>query len=113
VKDSQISTLATRIAEQMKQPTSAVGAAPAAPVASTPGKGSTSSFLWGAATVAGLFLAAPLFRPVVRQAVKGGLRLGQYAKQVASSAKEELEDITAEAKADMFRDAFNGKNNIT
>jgi hypothetical protein len=107
VKDSQVSYLATKLAEQLKQP------AAGAPAPAGSSKGSTSSFLWGAATVAGLFLAAPLFRSVARQAVRGGLRLGMYAREVASSAKEELEDITAEAKAEMFRNAPSGQDNVT
>jgi hypothetical protein len=108
VNDSEIHYLAAKLAEQMKQP-----AAAAASAETSSSKGSTSSFLWGAATAAGLFLATPLFRGVVRQAVRGGLRLGIYAKEVASSAKEELEDITAEAKAEMFRNASSGKDNTT
>jgi hypothetical protein len=63
-------------------------------------KDGKTGFYWGLAAGVGLFLAAPLFRPVVRGAVKGSLRLGRYAKEVASLAKEELEDIAAEAKAE-------------
>ncbi|HEY6393708.1 MAG TPA: DUF5132 domain-containing protein [Bryobacteraceae bacterium] len=109
MKDQQIALLAARIAEQMK-PSSV--AAPAAPATSytAPTKSGKSSFFWGAAAAASLFLAAPLFRPVVRQAVKGGLRLGRYAKEVASSAKEELEDITAEAKAEIYSDSIGGND---
>ena len=49
----------------------------------------------------------------VTEAVRGGLRLGMYAREVASSAKEELEDITAEAKAELYRNAPSGQDNVT
>jgi len=111
VKDSQVSYLATKLAEQLKQPGGAAGAA--GPSGAGKGGSSTTGFLWGAATVAGLFLAAPFFRSVARQAVRGGLRLGMYAREVASSAKEELEDITAEAKAELYRNAPSGQDNVT
>ena len=109
MKDSQINYLAAKLAEQMKQPTSTGGA----PAPADSNKSGKSGFLWGAATVAGLFLAAPFLRTVVRQAVRGGLRFGMYAREVASSAKEELEDITAEAKAEMLRNDSSGKDTIT
>jgi hypothetical protein len=49
-------------------------------------------------------MAAPLLRPLVREAVKGSLRVGRYAKEMASTAKEELEDITAEAEEEVRRE---------
>ena len=46
----------------------------------------------------------PNLRPAARSAVKAGMRLGRQAKQVGVSLKEELEDITAEARADLERE---------
>ena len=109
MRDSQISFLAAKLAEQLKQPTTTTSGS--STISSTPGTGGgTSGFLWGAVAASALFLAAPLFRSVVRQAVKGGLRLGMYAKEMASTAKEELEDITAEAKAELFRNGGGDKD---
>jgi Protein of unknown function (DUF5132) len=62
-------------------------------------------FFWGAASGLALAVTAPLLgrqaRPVVRGAIKGGLVAGRYFRQVASSVKEDIEDITAEAEADL------------
>jgi hypothetical protein len=64
-------------------------------------------FLWGAASGLAFAFAAPLFsrqaRPVIRGIVKGGLLAGKYIQKTASSVKEEVEDIAAEAKADLDR----------
>jgi hypothetical protein len=99
LKQDRIDELADRIAAQLKRgTTSLVSPAPSS-------SGRLSSFLWGAATVAGLFMAAPLLRPLVREAVKGSLRVGRYAKEMASTAKEELEDITAEAEEEVRRES--------
>jgi hypothetical protein len=45
-----------------------------------------------------------MFRPAARNAVKGGIKVGRYAKKVASNVKEEFQDITAEAQADLERE---------
>ena len=58
-------------------------------------------FFWGAATVATVYLAAPLVRPALRAAVKGGVRLKQYGEEAASAAKEEFEDLVAEMAVDL------------
>jgi hypothetical protein len=67
--------------------------------------GSKGVFFWGAASGLALAVAAPLLgrqaRPVVRGAIKGGILAGRYVQKTASSLKEDVEDITAEAKADL------------
>lgn len=67
--------------------------------------GSKKVFLWGAASGLAAALAVPLFgkqaRPVVRGAIKGGIAAGRYVQKVASTVKEDVQDITAEAKADL------------
>jgi hypothetical protein len=40
----------------------------------------------------------------MRSAVKGGILVGRYARQVGSSMKEEFEDIVAEAEADLEKE---------
>lgn len=65
----------------------------------------TSAYFWGAASGVALALFAPVLRPAARSAVKGGLRVGRYAKKLAATAKEEFEDIATEAKADLDREA--------
>ena len=66
--------------------------------------GRKSAYFWGAASGVALALFAPLLRPAARTAVKGGIRVGRYAKKVASNVKEEFEDIAAEAQADLDRE---------
>ena len=67
--------------------------------------GTKKVFFWGAASGLAVALAAPLFgksaRPVVRGAIKSGLAAGRYVQKVASSVKEDVQDITAEAKSDL------------
>jgi hypothetical protein len=62
-------------------------------------------FFWGALSGAAAAAALPLLgkqaRPAVRGLVKGGIKAGRYVQQVASSVKEEVEDIAAEAKSDL------------
>jgi len=66
--------------------------------------GRKSAYFWGAATGIAFTLFAPMFRPAARSAVKGGIRVGRYAKKVASNVKEEFEDIAMEAQADVDRE---------
>jgi hypothetical protein len=42
-----------------------------------------------------------MFRPAAKSAIRGGIRVGRYAKKVASNVKEEFEDLAAEAQADL------------
>ena len=66
--------------------------------------GRKSAYFWGAASGAAIALFAPMLRPAARSAVKEGIRIGRYAKKLASNVKEEFEDIAAEAQADLDRD---------
>ena len=62
-------------------------------------------FFWGAASGVAVALAVPLFgkqaRPAVRGAIKGGILAGRYAKRFTMGIKEDVQDLTAEAKADL------------
>jgi hypothetical protein len=65
-------------------------------------------FLWGAVSGLAFAVAAPLLskqaRPALREVVKGGLVAGKYIQRTAASIKEEVEDIAAEAKANLDRE---------
>jgi hypothetical protein len=69
------------------------------------GRGKKKVFFWGAVSGLAVAAAAPLIgrqaRPAVRGAIKGGLVAGRYFQRVASGVKEDLQDMTAEAKADL------------
>ena len=62
-------------------------------------------FFWGAASGLALAVTAPLLgrqaRPAVREAIKGGLLAGRYFQRVASSVKEDVQDLTEEARLDL------------
>ena len=70
--------------------------------------GRKSAYFWGAASGVAFALFAPMLRPAARSAVKGGIRVGRYAKKVASNVKEEFEDIASEAQADLDREQTSG-----
>jgi hypothetical protein len=72
--------------------------------------GRKSAYFWGAASGVALALFAPVFRPAARTAVKGGIRVGRYAKKLASNVKEEFEDIAMEAQTDLDREGENRDN---
>jgi hypothetical protein len=69
------------------------------------GRSRKNLFLWGAASGVGFALFAPLFsrqaRPAMREIVKGGIKAGRYVTKLSSQIKEDVEDLTAEAKADL------------
>jgi hypothetical protein len=71
-------------------------------------------FFLGAASGLAFALVAPLFgkqaRPAVRGAIKGGMLAGRYVKRVASSVKEDIQDIAAEAKSDLDAEKTSGEN---
>jgi Protein of unknown function (DUF5132) len=62
-------------------------------------------FFVGAASAAVLKAVAPVLgsvaRPLLREAVKGGLLIGRQVQAAVQEAWQEVEDITAEAKAEM------------
>jgi Protein of unknown function (DUF5132) len=68
------------------------------------GSGRKSAYLIGAASGVALALFAPMLRPAAKSAIRGGIRVGRYAKKVASNVKEEFEDLAVEAKADLDRE---------
>ena len=85
--------------------------------APTPSKGRAimtgrkSAYFWGAASGVAFALFAPMLRPAARTAIKGSIRVGRYAKKVASNVKEEFEDIASEAQADLDREENAGDLN--
>ena len=62
-------------------------------------------FVVGAASAAVLKAVAPALgnvaRPLLREAIKGSILLGRQVQTVVHEAWQEVEDITAEAKAEM------------
>ena len=97
LSEEQVSQIAERVGAQLKQ--KQVSAADGANRS-----GRMSAYLVGGASGLVLALAAPFLRPVMRSAVKGGILVGRYARQVGSSMKEEFEDIAVEAQADLDRE---------
>ncbi len=71
-----------------------------------------SGFFWGAASGLAVAFAVPLMgkraRPAVKGAIKGGLVAGRYVQRVAATFKEDVQDITAEAKSDMDKENPDG-----
>ena len=49
-------------------------------------------------------VVAALAKPVAKAAIKGGLMLIEKGKEIAAETKEVLEDLTAEAKAELARE---------
>src|SRR5689334_3500326 len=62
-------------------------------------------FFWGAASGLALAFAAPLFgkqaRPLVKGAIKSAIAAGRYVQKVSATVKEDMQDLAAEAKADL------------
>lgn len=79
------------------------------PRARVTSSGRKTAYFWGAASGIALALFAPMLRPAARSAVKGGIRVGRYAKKLASNVKEEFEDIAMEAQAEIDREDENEK----
>ena len=50
-------------------------------------------------------------RPVVRGAIKGGIVTGRYVQKVAEGVVEDLQDITAEAKAQLAQEQTGASEN--
>lgn len=104
-----INAIAAQVETRLKQdPSAPAPAEPTAEPASHSEKtthGSKKLFFWGAASGLTLAMTAPLFskqaRPAVRGAIKGGLLAGRYVQRVASSIKEDVQDLTEEAKSDL------------
>jgi len=80
-------------------------AAPAGEETTHTGSNGKKLFFWGAASGVAAALAIPLFgkqaRPAVRGAIKGGILAGRYARRFTAGIREDVQDLTAEAKADL------------
>jgi hypothetical protein len=100
ISNKQVDTICERVGEQLKQ--SGNGSAGQTTVVTT--QSNKGLFFWGAASGVAFMLAAPLLRPAARSAVKAGIRIGRQAQEFGSSLKEEFEDITAEAQAELNRE---------
>jgi hypothetical protein len=105
LSQEQVSQIADRIGVQLKQ-----GQVSATNGANRPGR--MSAYLVGAASGLVLALAAPFLRPFMRRAVKGGILVGRYAREVGSSMKEEFEDIVAEAEAELEKEQGDSKEEV-
>lgn len=97
LSEEQVSEIAARIGAQLKQKQ-----VPATDGANRPGR--INAYLAGTASGIVLALAAPFLRPVMRRAIKGGILVGRYARQVGSGMKEDFEDIVAEAEAELDKE---------
>ena len=97
-----IAAIADEVEARMRQTPADV-----APTAQDSKEGHTGKtvFFWGAASGLALAFAAPLFgkqaRPLVKGAIKGGMAAGRYVQRVSSTVKEDVQDLAAEAKADL------------
>jgi Protein of unknown function (DUF5132) len=91
---SNVSEITQKIVDHMRQSEAARSSAHG-PIA---GK---SLFFFGAASAVAAMVAAPLLRPVARSVVKTAIKAGRKARQMGSALKEELEDISAEAHAEL------------
>jgi hypothetical protein len=103
ITNKHADAIAQRVGEHLKQ--SGNGSSDAS--STHAGNGSSSrkgAFFWGATAGIAFMAAAPLLRPAARGAVKAGLKLGRQARHVGASLKEEFEDITAEARAELNRE---------
>ena len=113
LSEEQVSQIAERIGAQMEQKrVSATDGTHRPGRDGTNRPGRMSAYLVGGASGLALALAAPLLRPVMRSAVKGGILVGRYARQVGSNMKEEFEDIVAEAEADLDKENGDSKEEV-
>jgi hypothetical protein len=100
-----INAIADQVEMRLKQDSAKPGSAPVVVTAEKEGHGNKKVFFWGALSGLAVAVAAPLVgrtaRPAARGVIKGGLVAGRYMQRVASSVKEDIQDMTAEAKADL------------
>jgi hypothetical protein len=65
----------------------------------------TAIFALGAASVAVWNVAAPviggILRPLVKETIKGGILVGRQIQTLAEEAWQDVEDLTAEAQAEL------------
>ena len=105
-----VSEISQQVGEHLKQAghsqTASSGHGQTASSSSTSAGNRTQrcAFFWGAASGIAVMLAAPAFRPVAKSVVKAGLRVGRQAQQFGVSLKEDFQDITAEARAEIDKE---------
>jgi hypothetical protein len=67
----------------------------------------TAMLALGAASAASWNVVGPMLgnvvRPLLKEAIKGGLLLQKQVQSIAQEAWQDIEDLTAEAKAEMDR----------
>jgi Protein of unknown function (DUF5132) len=95
LSEGQVSEIADEIAVRLRKPVRADGA-------NQPRR--TGAYVMGLASGILLALSGPLLRPIMRSAVKSGILVGRYARQVGSGIKEQFEDIMAEAEAELEKE---------
>lgn len=100
-----INAIANQVEQRLTQDTGKPASAEITGRTEKDGRGNKKLFFWGAASGLAFAVTAPLLgrqaRPAVRGAIKGGLVAGRYFQRVASSVKEDVQDLTAEAKSDL------------
>jgi Protein of unknown function (DUF5132) len=100
-----INAIAEQVETRLKQDSNNSAPAEITNPAEKSAHGSKKLFFWGAASGLALAVTAPLLgkqaRPAVRGAIKGGLLAGRYFQRVATSIKEDVQDLTAEAKSEL------------
>jgi hypothetical protein len=77
----------------------------------------TAIFALGAASAVVWNTAVPIIgnvlRPLLKEVIKGGIILGRGIQTVAEEAWQDVEDLTAEAKAELDRDSGDKGGNGT
>ncbi|HEY4046991.1 MAG TPA: hypothetical protein VGM27_09000 [Acidobacteriaceae bacterium] len=100
-----IKAIADEVELRLKQDSIKPASAEITTPAERAGHVSKKVFFLGAASGLALAVTAPLLgkqaRPAMRGAIKGGLLASRYFQRVASSVKEDVQDLTEEAKSDL------------
>ena len=108
-----IAAIADEMEARMNKARPEVSASTESTYTQAAGKG-RKLFFWGAASGVALAVAVPLLgkqaRPTVRGAIKTGILAGRYARRFAVGVKEDVQDLTAEAKADLDSEREPGGN---
>jgi hypothetical protein len=77
----------------------------------------TTIFALGAVSVTVWNVAAPIIggvvRPLLKEAIKGGILLGRQVQTLAEEAWQDVEDLTAEAKAELDSKTTGGNGSDT
>jgi Protein of unknown function (DUF5132) len=112
--ETSIAAITDQVESRLRQNPPAEAVPVTAVIEKNERQGGRKVFFLGAASGLAFALVAPLFgkqaRPAVRGAIKGGMLAGRYVKRVASSVKEDVQDIAAEAKADLDTEKKSDEN---